>query len=222
MRCKIYFIVSIFLFGYINVAFTEVSSEDINLNNIIDKLEKRYSQTGFSAVFTQISTLKAIEVTDTASGTMIVKRPGMMRWEYIEPEKQTIISDGDMLWVYRPEDNQVIVGKAPDFFKDGKGAGFLSNMEILKKKFSITIENKNDNDVYVLKLLPNEDVMDISYIYLNISKKTFNIKEIKSYNSYGDETKIILRDIEFKNNIDNSIFYFNIPYGVDVLEFDDS
>ena len=138
MRCKIYFIVSIFLFGYINVAFTEVSSEDINLNNIIDKLEKRYSQTGYSAVFTQISTLKAIEVTDTASGTMIVKRPGMMRWEYIEPEKQTIISDGDMLWVYRPEDNQVIVGKAPDFFKDGKGAGFLSNMEILILLFNVS------------------------------------------------------------------------------------
>jgi len=227
MRCKIGFMICIFFFSFNTVAFLEVLPEiniskpalGMTLDNIMDRVEERYSQAGFSAVFTQVSTLKVLEITDTASGTILVKRPGMMRWEYKEPEKQTIISDGDMLWMYRPEDNQVIIGKAPDFFKDGKGAGFLSNMKILKKKFSITLENNNIKDVYIIKLLPHEDVFDLSYIYLNISKKTFNIEQIISYNSYGDETKIILHNIEFQKSIDNSMFHFVIPKGVDILEF---
>lgn len=201
-----------------------VSKPSINLtlNDIMDRVEAKYSQTGFSADFTQEATLKALGITDTASGTILVKRPGMMRWEYNQPEKQLIITNGDRLWIYRPEDQQVITGNAPDFFKNGKGAGFLSDMKILKKKFSITLEGMGVEDDYILKLVPNEKVLDISYIYLNISKKTFLIQQIISYNSFEDETKILLHHVKFQNEIDNIMFHFTIPEGVDVLQLDAS
>ena len=222
--------ICIFFLSFNPFAFLEeapelnVSKPSINLtlNDIMDRVEETYSQTGFSADFTQTSTLKALGITDTASGTILVKRPDMMRWEYNQPEKQLIITDGDMLWIYRPEDKQVITGNSPVFFKNGKGAGFLSNMKILKKKFSITLENIDGKDDYILKLLPNENMMDISYIYLRISKKTFLIQQIISYNSFEDETKILLDHIKFQNEIDTIMFDFTIPEGVDVLQLDDS
>ena len=211
MRFKIVFMICIFFLSFNTFASPEEahelnvskSSMNLTLDDIMDRVEKTYSQTGFSADFTQTSTLKALEITDTASGTILVKRPGMMRWEYNQPEKQLIITDGNMLWIYRPEDKQVITGNAPDFFKNGKGAGFLSDMKILKKKFSITLENMDGKDDYILKLFPNENMMDISYIYLSISKKTFLIQQIISYNSFEDETKIILHHVKFQNKIDN-------------------
>ncbi|UCH20245.1 MAG: outer membrane lipoprotein carrier protein LolA, partial [Deltaproteobacteria bacterium] len=100
------------------------------LNEIISKVEKIYDVPGFTAHFVQESTIKAMEITDAASGKIFVKRPGMMRWVYEKPYKQIIITNGQKLWIYKPEDNQVMLGKAPSFFGDGKGAGFLADMKI--------------------------------------------------------------------------------------------
>ena len=101
---------------------TEIAEQ---VNTILNQVESRYSGAGFSADFVQKSTIKAMEITDTATGTLTVKRPNKMRWEYLSPDPQLIISNGTDLWVYRPEDKQVMLGKSPKFFGGGKGAGFL-------------------------------------------------------------------------------------------------
>ena len=114
----------------------------LTLDDIIKKVESRYAVSGFSAFFLQASTIKAMEITDSASGKAFFKHPDKMRWEYETPDRQTIITNGNTLWIYRPEDNQVMVGKAPCFFEDGKGFSFLSDMESVKKKFYILLEKK--------------------------------------------------------------------------------
>ena len=187
---------------------------------IFSGIEKHYAATGFSARFHQLSTLKAMEITDTASGTILVKRPGMMRWTYEIPEKQVIVSDGQQLWIYRPQDNQVMVGKAPTFFGNGRGAGFLSDLTSLQKEFVISQEKDTPSDDYHLKLSPRKKNQDITAVHLIITKETFNITEIITYNIYDDETRIKLSDIRFQDEIDNSQFQFDIPNGVDVVETD--
>ena len=191
---------------------------DILLDKIMDRVEKKYAVAGFSAGFVQESTLKAMDITDSASGKIMVKRPGKMRWEYEEPDVQMIITDGKDLWVYRPEDNQVMIGKFPSFFGDGKGASFLSDIKLIREKFDITMENTDRNNYYILKLLPVKKTYDLSYINLSISKKTFYVEEIVTYNLYGDETRIKLIDIKLLQNLEDSMFIFNIPYGTEVLE----
>ncbi len=106
-----------------------VFASALTLDEIIGRVEKRYMDSGFSVQFVQVSTLKAMNIEDTATGRLFVKHPGMMRWEYEKPDKQTIITDGTKLWIHRPDDNQVMIGKAPSFFGDGKGAGFLSDIK---------------------------------------------------------------------------------------------
>lgn len=193
----------------------------LSLDDIIKKVESRYAVSGFSAFFFQASTIKAMEITDSASGKAFFKRPDKMRWEYETPDRQTIITNGHTLWVYRPEDNQVMVGKAPSFFKDGKGFSFLSDMESVKKKFNILLEDKDEDHTHVLKLLPKEKTFDVSVIYLFVSTKTFEVVKIVTYNSYEDETRIEFKDIVFKQKLDESLFNFNIPQGIEVLHLDE-
>ncbi|MDL1964342.1 MAG: outer membrane lipoprotein carrier protein LolA [Deltaproteobacteria bacterium] len=200
---------------------SKLQESNILLDKIIDKVEKKYVLAGFSACFVQESTLKAMDITDSASGKITVKRPDKMRWEYEKPDKQIIVTDGKNLWVYRPDDNQVIIGKFPSFFGDGKGASFLSDIKLIKQQFNITLENTDSNDYYILKLLPLKKTSDLSYINLSISKKTFYLEEIVTYNAYGDETRIKLIDIKLLENPNDSIFIFNIPYGTDVLKLDE-
>jgi len=188
------------------------------LEDILKNVEKRYAASSFSARFYQTLTIKAMDITDTASGKAFFKGPGMMRWEYEEPDRQIIVTDSDTLWIYRPEDNQVMTGKSPSFFSGGKGASFLSDMNMIRQQFAITFQEKNKAGHYVLKLVPSEKTLDVTAIYISISAKTFNIVQITTYNSYRDETIIELTDIQFKPKLDDAMFKFQIPKGVDVLQ----
>jgi outer membrane lipoprotein carrier protein len=194
---------------------------DLSPDDVMKKVETRYAVSGFAANFFQTSTIKAMEITDSASGKAFFKRPDKMRWEYETPDRQTIITDGNWLWIYRPEDNQVMVGEAPSFFGDGKGFSFLSDMKSVKKRFTILLDKKTEDDYHVLKLLPRQKTFDVTVIYLFISTKNFEVGKIVTYNSYGDETRIKLDNIRFKQKMDDSMFNFKIPQGVEILHLDE-
>ncbi|RJQ55366.1 MAG: outer membrane lipoprotein carrier protein LolA [Desulfobacteraceae bacterium] len=190
------------------------------LDEIIGGVEKKYSAEGFSAHFLQTSTLKAMQVTEQAKGLLFAEKPDKMRWEYREPERQLVVSDGVNLWVYRPADNQVMIGKAPAFFGDGKGAGFLSDIRRVRENFDVTLEGTTEGSNYLLKLLPKKKTFDIAAIYLTISSSDFSIVEVTTLNEYRDETRIRLEDIQFRSDLDDSLFSFVVPDGADVVKMD--
>jgi outer membrane lipoprotein carrier protein len=203
-------------------AATENSNPSVD--QILDRVENKYTNSKFSADFIQKSTIKAMNITDMATGKVYIKYPGMMRWEYEKPDRQVIITDGDKLWIYRPEDNQVMTGKAPTFFRDGKGASFLSDVRLIRQKFDISLEpgQPAESDLfYHLKLIPREKTLDISQIRLMVSKKTFSVLQVITLNFYGDETRIDLINFAFGVDMDDSLFSFTIPQGVDVLQIDE-
>ena len=191
------------------------------LNEIVRNIEIRYEIPGFTADFHQVSTIKAMEIEDEARGKMYVRRPGMMRWEYESPESQIIITNGNRLWIYRPEDNQVMLGKAPAFFGDGKGAGFLADIKVLRKKFSITPAASDDALLYGLKLEPVEDSLEVKQIFLFVSKQTYAITRVITVNAYDDQTRIEMINSRFDTIPDRSLFTFTIPEGTDVLTLDE-
>ena len=191
-----------------------------DLSEIINNLEERYDVPGFMADFHQQSIVKAMDISDEATGKMFVRRPGKMRWEYLRPDRQLIITNGTRLWVYRPDDNQVMLGKSPAFFGDGKGAGFLADIRLLRKKFHI-LPAKSDNPRFVaLKLKPVKDSIDIALIYLYADKSDFVVKRVVTINAYGDETRIELINSRFDAIPEDSLFTFTIPEGTDVLTMD--
>ena len=219
MKFKI--ILYIFCVFVISGTTSTASEKMLSLNVIMDKVEQRYDVPDFSAYFIQESTLKAMDISDVASGMIFVKRPGMMRWEYDKPDRQTITTDGKKLWVYKPDDNQVMIGKAPSFFGDGKGAGFLSDMKLIREQFKVSFAKEKSDHDYVIKLLPKEQTVGITKIYLSISKITFKIKKIITLNEYDDETVIELINSKFNLNLDKSLFSFIVPEGTDVIMMDD-
>ena len=197
---------------------TPAAAADPTIDTIIAGVEARYNVPGFTADFDQESILKAMAVTDTASGRLMVRQPGKMRWEYLVPDPQTIITDGKELWVYRPEENQVLVGKAPSFFGEGKGAGFLSNIKMVRKSFQLSLEPANDPKQYHLKLVPNKSSVDLMAIELDVTKKTFDLVRITTFNVYGDETRIELKNVDLTAPPPEALFRFDIPEGADMLQ----
>lgn len=197
------------------------TGRDTTLETILSRLEKRYRSAGFTADFTQTSSLKAMQITDTASGKAMFKRPGMMRWEYEVPDRQQIITDGKKLWIYRPDENQVTVGLFPAFFGDGKGASFLSDIGLLRKKFNLAMEEKDEAGNYVIRMEPKNPIPDITLIHLSVSAATYDVVRIVTFNSYGDETRIALHNISHRESMADKLFQFEIPEHTDIVQLNE-
>lgn len=211
----------VFMLLFLTVTQIQPVQASEQLETILQGIEKRYEAADFTARFDQKSTMKAMDITDTARGRIMVKKPNMMRWEYEAPEPQTIITDGIQLWIYRKEDNQVMLGKAPKFFGKGKGAGFLSDIPALRDQFDITEEPPPNEQVFRLKLTPKEASAEIAKIYLTVSRATFEVMQVVTLNAYEDETRIAISGYEFGVGLANELFKFEAPKGTDILQMDD-
>jgi outer membrane lipoprotein carrier protein len=186
---------------------------------ILDRLEGRYTRAGFTARFHLTSTLKAMQVTDEATGQLFVKYPGKMRWAYETPNKMLFVTDGQQLWMYQPEEKQVTVGMASEVLGGREGASFLSDIRLLRKSFRISLAPDGSDDIVRLKLVPEGENHDIAEVYLKIRRDTHNIGEVTTINLYGDQTRIQLMDFDFEASLPNNLFHFEIPEGTDVLQF---
>ena len=163
-----------------------------------------------------------MDMVDTASGELLFGSPGTMRWHYQTPEEYFIITDGDTVWIYKPDDNQVIRGRAIDYFGGRKGSDFFSNPDALGKDFVVTLapEEIQREDRYVLKLVPKKKQSDLTELYLFVSKSTYDITETVTSNAFGDRTTIRFDNYRFKQDLDPCLFHFKIPDGTEVLKLE--
>ncbi len=217
------FLVSLFIFlvftifsltFLINPAFCN----DMIKEDILTALELKYRGKSFKADFEQVSKLAALDITEKASGTSFFSHPGKMRWQYLSPQFHEIITNGKSLWIYRPEENQVMVGDASHFFKSGAGGAFLSDISLIRKKFTITVKKVN-SDYAELNLSVKEKRGDISSIVIRILQKNSEIERVVTYNPYNDTTRLEFKNIRF-GNIDPETFEFQIPDKADIIEMD--
>jgi len=222
----IYLFLLLCLPGIAFCANTKVSKPK-DLDNALKAIEKRYQKASFSADFFQESTLKAMDMTDIAEGHALFKWPGMMHWTYEKPEKQLIITNGNDLWIYRPADHQVMLGKSPDYFGKGKGGSFLTDISLLRSSFDISwadekdiMSNKIKAPNKLILLLPHKTVPDFKKLYLVFNPKTGDIKELITLNAYDDKTRIQFKNVKFDKKITDDSFSFKIPDGADVVQLE--
>jgi len=220
-------VIGVIIIATITLANNVLSAQQNRLDKALTVIEKRYRKASFTANFYQESTLKAMDMTDTASGHALFKWPGMMYWTYEKPEKQFIITNGDELWIYRPSDNQVMKGKSPDYFGRGKGGSFLTDIGLLRSSFDLSWAKAEDPNLpktkapfMVILLSPHKKHPDFDKLYLIFHPKTGDIKEIVTLNAYKDRTRIQFTDVKFNQSIADKIFSFSIPEGTDVVELE--
>jgi len=114
-----------------------------------------------------------------------------------------------------------MTGAAPEFFRDGKGASFLSDIKLIRQKFDIELLENEKSLFHELKLIPREKNMDVASIRLSVSMGMFTVMRVITYNFYGDETRIELLNSKFGVDLDEDLFSFKIPEGIDVLKIDE-
>jgi outer membrane lipoprotein carrier protein len=188
--------------------------------DILDRVQQRYAAGDFEADFVQESDLKAMGMVDTAKGHVYFGRPGMMRWHYKTPEEYLIITDGKTVWIYRPGENQVMLGRSADYFGCKKGTDFFTKPGELSREFILELAPKEfqQRGHYVLKLVPRTKRPGPAELYLFVSIETFDIVQTVSYSPFGDRTTIRFDGFRFDQGLNSSLFVFEIPEGTEVVQ----
>jgi len=187
-------------------------------DELIKKVEKRYSNKTFQADFFQQSVLKALDIRQSAGGFVIFSHPGKMYWQYNFPDKQEIITDAHTVWIYSHEDNQVTIASAGDYFKEGSGGSFLSNIGSISKNYEIKSKDIEETGKKILILTPLEKGA-ISEIEVTVLAENGKIISVKTINQSSDETVLNFKNEEFLNEIDENIFKFTPPENASITNF---
>ena len=99
------------VFGAIVVLVYGVSAWASNVDDVVGRVDDRYAKTqDLQGDFTQETIIEGFETGFKSTGRFYLKKPGLLRWDYLEPSKEHIYVDGDEVMMYVPEHQQVVKG----------------------------------------------------------------------------------------------------------------
>ncbi len=89
-------------------------------------------------------------------GKVAFEKPNRMRWDYEPPDRQTIVGDGQTLWLYQPDQQQVIKAPLSEAFEASTPVTFLAGLGHVDREFEATLD-KDEPERWVLKLVPRKE-----------------------------------------------------------------
>ncbi len=186
------------------------AAED-GIAEIVAYLEQMHS---LSADFEQRRFDEYEVLIETAQGHCDILRPGRFRWIYREPYAQSLVSDGQTLWVYDEDLEQVTVSAIGD---GGKG----TPAELLGAEFAVLdrylVERLADADGYRwFALTPKSQAADFQRVELGW--KDGEVAAMRLNDNLGQSTRLTFSALRRNVELAESLFAFTPPAGVDVIE----
>lgn len=173
--------------------------------------------TTFEASFEQSLISESNGLQEISKGDFFLSRPGKFRWNYSQPYEQSIIADGKKIWIYDKDLAQVTVRKMDKILADSP-ALLLSNEVEISEQFVVTkMPNSSDSKGQEWFMLKPKD-QDKQYADIRLAFEKANLKVMELRDNFGQLTRIIFSDQKRNQKIDQKLFNFIPPAGVDVLD----
>ena len=180
----------------------------------IEKMREFIQQTRSArAVFTQTVADSSGQISQKASGTVQFQRPGKFRWTYSKPYEQLIVGDGETLWIYDKDLNQVTQRKL-DKALGSSPAALLAGADDIEKYFSLNAIGKKGKLDW-LEVRPYDEDSLFDKVRMGFNKNTLEIMEL--FDHFGQKTTILLSRLERNPVTPADTYTFIIPDGADVV-----
>ncbi|MGR8918371.1 MAG: outer membrane lipoprotein chaperone LolA [Gammaproteobacteria bacterium] len=168
----------------------------------------------FAADFEQARYDEDGELVERSRGRCEVERPGRFRWRYAEPWPQTIVSDGASVWVYDPDLEQVTVNAVGEVATDG-AAALLGGEARVHEHYEVSPLPPRDDGRAWFALARRDADGDFGAIELGFADG--NVVAMSLSDNLGQRTVLGFDDIRVNEDIDDAVFDFTPPAGVDVI-----
>lgn len=194
----------------------------------------------FQAVFKQQAYVAALDQVEHGKGQVLFERPenkqqqARFRWEYTAPDPQSVISNGQTVWVYQPQLQQVIK-TALQRTQAADPLLYLRYLHNLGKAFDIAWGDPKQNaeGQWHLQLTPKRPSPYLQQVELwlhgdvvaKARKKdnllAFPLAAAAIKDASGNRTKLIFQQVVANPSVEEAKFSFEVPDGVEVLRPED-
>ena len=225
-------ILVILLFVYSTVFVLSVSKAEEPLpgaEGIIQELQIKYEALeSLQASFEQKNELKSIGRTTTSNGSLLWEKPGKLRMEYVKPEKQVLVTNGRMFWLYTARLNQVMVSNRGGFGFGTTPLLFLAGKGNLKKNFNVAVEEigiaRRSGGIWKagqphrIRLEPKAANASFRRMWIEVKPENFRILTLAYIDNVGNKSHLRFSSVKENIRIKQEKFQFDVPPNTEVLK----
>lgn len=188
-----------------------------SLEDVVLGMQRKYEgTTDFSATFTQQYTYTVLKRTQESQGTVLFKKPGLMRWDYSTPEAKTFAVADGKLTIWQKDDHTVMVDHC--FKQDGLTASvsFLWGAGKITEQFDVAwfpgqFGAKTDHH---LQLTPKQPNTVFVRMILVVDPKSYEVKQSILVDPQGNVNRFLFSDLKLNRGVKKESFVLTIPAGV--------
>lgn len=171
------------------------------------------SLTSFAAEFQQITLDGRGNHVQAVQGEVAVKRPGLLRWHTQPPLEQLIVSDGQQMWLYDPDLEQVTVQTLDQRITQTPALLLSGKVEDIQSSYQVSLNQANGLSVFTLVPVDPESLFEQI-------KLTFNdehLSQMHITDSLGQRSSFEFINAQVNPELAPTLFQFTPPAGVDVI-----
>jgi len=185
------------------------------------RVQDRYDQLqGLQADYVQILTNAATGEEDRRTGRIYFQKPMQIRWEAETPERELLVMDGDRVWNYFPEENEVYEYRVEDILNSRTMLNFISGQARLAEDFRVEVQG-SEQGLDKLRLVPREPEPNLVLAYLWTDPEGL-LHRIMLVDFFGNSNELRFESIKTDPDLDPEKFTFEAPEGAEVLEGTDN
>ncbi|HVP68609.1 MAG TPA: outer membrane lipoprotein carrier protein LolA [Anaeromyxobacteraceae bacterium] len=158
-----------------------------------------------SATFVQTYTYAAAQRRQVSRGTLIVKKPGRMRWDYVSPSRKSVAVVGTRLVQYEAEPNQVYVDERFDATAMSAAVTFLLGKGSLEKEFLLSVGPEG-----TLVLHPRRPDPRVESVTLTVGPQG-EVTRTKVEDAQGNVNDIAFGDLRRNAGLKDADFEVRVP-----------
>jgi len=198
---------------------------------VVGLVQSFYDQTKtLQAEFEQTRYTRLYDRYDRAQGKVVFKKPGMMRWDYAQPNGQVFVSNGKKLLIYQPpeegEKRGQLIERAVDEDQLPSAFSFLLGSGSLEKDFEVRLlEHDNDKfkDGHVLQLIPRRPTPNYEQLVFYVrtltqgGKRAGVVQRVLIIDSAGNRNRFDFSKIKFNRDVPDKRFSYRPPKGTETV-----
>ena len=196
------------------------------VREVMKRLQARYEKTkDLQADFTQKTTIEGFERPMTSSGKVYIKKPGRLRWNYLDPSAEDIYVQGDDVKVYVPEHKQVLVGKLTHMAASRAPLELLQGAANLDASFEAEPtpgKSRGVGGVRLVTLVPKSHDAEahgtVQRIVVEVFPKTYFIRSLSLHEVSGNVSNFEFSSLQSNIGLDDDLFVPKFPPDVEVVK----
>jgi outer membrane lipoprotein carrier protein len=163
-----------------------------------------------SGEFTQTTLAENGRVSESSQGRVFYQSPDRFRWSYDEPFPQEMVADGERLWHFDESLDQVTVREQPSAAESPLLV--LTRPELLDRFYRV--EPGDAPDQLTFRPLAEGAEFERATLYFRDGLP----QALELHDAFGQLTRLELFDLQRNPQLDQALFEFEVPPGVDLLE----